>query len=308
MVSVLVFPGQGSQRVGMAKDLAEAFPASREALRAIDDALDEPVTRVMWEGPDELLQQTEYAQPAILAHSAAVLAAVGDRIGPVAGAAGHSLGEYSAYMASGALTPVAAARLVRTRGQLMRAAGSRRPGAMAAVLGLASDAVVRACRESSTAAETVVAANLNTADQTVISGDPPAVARAGDACMQAGARRVQPLKVSGAFHSPLMTPAAEKFRGVLEDARFRDPRFPVVANATAQPVWTATEARRRLREQLTAPVRWVECIQALAALAPGARFIEVGPGSVLGGLLKRILPDPAYQSLGTRAEVEHFLA
>ena len=308
MVSVLLFPGQGAQKVGMAKDLADAFPAAREVLGAIDAALDQPVTRVMWDGPEEDLQQTENAQPAILAHSAAVLAVVGERLGTVAGAAGHSLGEYCAYMAAGSLTPVSAAQLVRTRGQLMRDAGRERPGAMAAVLGLVSQEVERICRDASTGGETVVAANLNTADQTVISGDPSAVTRAGEACKAAGAKRVQPLKVSGAFHSPLMAPAAEGLRKVLESTEFRDPQFPVVANTTAEPVRTASEGRRWLGEQLTAPVRWMQCVQRLALLGQDARFIEVGPGSVLGGLLKRILPSPRYLSLGTAAEVERFIA
>jgi [acyl-carrier-protein] S-malonyltransferase len=291
----------------MAKDLADAFPAARDALQAIDEGLDEPVTRVMWDGPEDRLQQTEHAQPAILAHSAAVLAAVGTRLGAVAGAAGHSLGEYSAYVAAGAFSPAEGARLVRARGELMRDAGARRPGAMAAVLGLASAEVERICREQARDGETVVAANLNTADQTVISGDPAAVTRAGGACKAAGAKRVQPLKVSGAFHSPLMEPAAEGLRGILDRAAIAEPRFPVVANATAEPVRTAAEARRLLGRQLTSPVRWIDCVKRLAELAPGARFIEVGPGAVLGGLLKRILPEPQYLSLGTAAEVERFL-
>lgn len=308
MVSVLLFPGQGAQKVGMAKDLADAFPKARETLGAIDEVLDQPITRVMWEGPEEALQQTENAQPAILAHSAAVLAVVGERLGTVVGAAGHSLGEYCAYMAAGSIPPVVAAKLVRTRGKLMRDAGRQRPGAMAAVLGLDAHEVERICRESSTGGETVIAANLNTADQTVISGDPSAVTRAGLGCKAAGAKRVQPLKVSGAFHSPLMAPAAEGLRKVLETTEFRDPRFPVVANTTAEPVRTASDARRLLGEQLTAPVRWMECVQRLGSLGQDTRFIEVGPGSVLGGLLKRILPSPQYLSLGTAAEVERFLA
>ncbi len=307
MVNVLLFPGQGAQRVGMAKDLAAAFPEARKTLDAIDAGLDHPITPTMWDGPDEMLQETENAQPAILAHSAAVLAAVGERLAPVAGAAGHSLGEYSAYHAAGALSAVEAARLVRARGRLMRDAGSRRAGAMSAVLGLGSEAVERICGEASMDSETVVAANLNTKDQTVISGDPAAVDRAGKRCKDAGARRVQPLKVSGAFHSPLMGPAASGLRTVLGDAPFEEPRFPVVANATAEPVRTARDARRLLEEQLTAPVRWMECVERLAGLSPEVRFIEIGPGTVLGGLLKRILPEPHYVSLGTAEEVGRFL-
>jgi [acyl-carrier-protein] S-malonyltransferase len=190
----------------------------------------------------------------------------------------------------------------------MQAAGDARPGAMAAVLGLDGQAVVEACRSASAAGEGVaVAANFNSPEQTVVSGDPDAVARAGDACKAAGAKRVVALKVSGAFHSPLMAPAEDGLARELEAVRFADPVFPVVANATAQPVVTGGDASNRLVDQLTAPVRWVECVQRLAALAPGARFVEIGPGAVLGGLLKRIVPDAEYLSLGTAAEVERFL-
>ncbi|HEV8358049.1 MAG TPA: ACP S-malonyltransferase [Gemmatimonadales bacterium] len=310
MVTLLLFPGQGAQQVGMGKDLAAGFPAARETFRAIDEALGMPLSRTMWHGPADALQRTEIAQPAILAHSAAALAVVKERLGEVGGAAGHSLGEYSAYAAAGALPAVSAARLVRRRGELMQEAGTSRPGAMAVVLGLAAEEVRRACREASSAEEIAVAANLNAPDQTVVSGDPPAVARAGERCKAAGAKRVLPLKVSAAFHSPLMAPAARGLAAELDAAPFADPAFPVVANASARPVQSALEARRELAAQLTAPVRWVECVQALAALAPAgaSRFVEIGPGTVLGGLLKRILPGAPYQSLGTAAEVERFLA
>lgn len=308
MVSLLVFPGQGAQRVGMARDLAERFPAAREALAAIDDALGALLSRLMAEGPDEALQLTHNTQPAILAHSVAVLAVVGDRLGPVAGAAGHSLGEYSAYVAARALAPVDAARLVRRRGELMHQTGSARPGAMAAVLGLDAAAVDAACRDASAAGPgDAVAANLNAPDQTVISGDPDAVTRAAERCRAAGAKRVLPLKVSGAFHSPLMAPAATGLAEALAAVPFADPVVPVVANASAEPVRTARDARRLLVEQLTAPVRWVECVRALAGLGPGARFVEVGPGTVLSGLIRRILPGAECVSLGTADEVERFL-
>lgn len=309
MVSVLLFPGQGAQKVGMARDLAERFPQARNALAAIDEALGMPLSRLMADGPEAVLQETSTTQPAILAHSAAVLAVVGGRIGAVAGAAGHSLGEYSAYVAAETLSAVDAARLVRRRGELMHEAGTRRAGAMAAVLGLDADRVEEACRGASADGDgVVVAANLNAPDQTVISGDPPAVTRAGERCRAAGAKRVLPLKVSGAFHSPLMAPAEVGLRAALATAAFRDPVFPVVANASATPVRSAREAADRLLEQLTAPVRWVACVRALLALAPGARVLEVGPGAVLGGLLRRIAPDISYQSLGTADEVERFLA
>ena len=308
MVSVLLFPGQGAQKVGMGKDLAEAFPAARDTFLAVDEALSFPLSRTMWDGPVEELQRTHVTQPAILAHSAAVLAVAGSRLPPVAGAAGHSLGEYSAYVAAGTLSAVDAAKLVRRRGELMQEAGERRAGAMAAVLGLATGLVERACAEASGGQEAVVPANLNAPDQTVISGDVAAVDRAGKACTALGAKRVVALKVSGAFHSPLMAPAAPGLAAVLAQTSFAPPAFPVVANASAAPVRDPGQARGLLEAQLTAPVRWVESIQALATLAPGARFIEIGPGTVLGGLLKRILPEPEYLSLGTVQELEKFLA
>ena len=292
----------------MGKDLAARFPAARATLQAVDDALGVPLSRLMFDGPEETLTQTHNAQPAILAHSAAVFAVVGPTLGPAAAAAGHSLGEYSAYVTAGALTAPAAAKLVRRRGELMHEAGGARPGTMAAVLGLATAEVEAACREASTASSVAVAANLNAPDQTVISGDPDAVARAGEGCKARGAKRVIPLKVSGAFHSPLMAPAAVALRAALDAAPFSDPAFPVVANATAQPVTDAAHARRLLAEQLTAPVRWVACMEHASALAgAGARFIEIGPGSVLAGLLKRIVPGAQAVSLGTADEVTKFL-
>ena len=308
VATVWLCPGQGAQKVGMGKDLAERFPAARETLQAVDDALGVALSRLMFDGPEDALTQTHNAQPAILAHSAAVFAVVGPALGPAAAAAGHSLGEYSAYVTAGALTARDAARLVRRRGELMHEAGAARPGTMAAVLGLATAQVEAACREASNATGVAVAANLNAPDQTVISGDPDAVARAGGACKARGAKRVIALKVSGAFHSPLMAPAAAALRAALDAAPFADPAVPVVANATAQPVSDATQARHLLAEQLTAPVRWVACMEHVAALAgAGARFVEIGPGSVLAGLLKRIVPGAQAVSLGTADEVTRFL-
>ncbi len=301
-------PGQGSQKVGMGKDLAERFPAARDTFAAIDEALGVPLSRLMWEGPEDELVLTHNTQPAILAHSAAVFAVVRERLGGVAAGAGHSLGEYSAYVAAGSLAAPDAARLVRRRGELMYEAGTRRPGAMSAVLGLDPAGVVAACAEASGADGVAVAANLNAPDQVVISGDPAAVVRAGDACKARGAKRVLPLKVSGAFHSPLMAPAVAGLEAALAAARFADPAFPVVANASAEPVRTAPRAVRLLAEQLTAPVRWIECVQAASALAPEATFIELGPGGVLSGLLRKIVPGARSLTLGTAAEVEAFLA
>jgi [acyl-carrier-protein] S-malonyltransferase len=307
VVSVLMCPGQGAQRVGMGRDLAERFPLARATFEAADEALGVRLSRLMWEGPEDELTLTHNAQPAILTHTAAVLSLVAPRLGTVAAGAGHSLGEYSAHVAARTLTVTAAARLVRRRGELMLAAGEARPGAMAAVLGLATAEVESACNEASATDGVAVAANLNAPDQTVISGDPTAVSRAGEGCKARGARRVVPLKVSGAFHSPLMAPAVDGLLEALSDADFSDPAFPVVANASGQEVTSGLDAKRLLADQLTAPVRWVSCMQRAAAIAPGATFVEVGPGNVLSGLLKRIVPGAQTITLGTADEVERFL-
>jgi [acyl-carrier-protein] S-malonyltransferase len=308
VVTVLMCPGQGAQHVGMGKDLADRFPVARDTFGAIDETLGVPLSRIMWEGPADELTLTHNAQPAILAHTAAVLAVVADRLGPMAAGAGHSLGEYSALVAARTLTVADAARLVRRRGELMLAAGQARPGAMAAVLGLPTAEVEAACNEASGNGGVAVAANLNAPDQTVISGDPGAVASAGDGCKARGAKRVVPLKVSGAFHSPLMAPAVDGLREALASASFTDPEFPVIANASGTAVRTGADAKRLLADQLTAPVRWVACMRAAAEVAPDATFVEAGPGTVLSGLLKRIVPGARAVTLGTAVEVERFLA
>ena len=290
----------------MGKELAERFPEARRTFEAVDDALGVRLSRIMWEGPEDELTLTHNAQPAILAHTAAVLAVVASRLDGIAAGAGHSLGEYSAHVAARSVTVTDAARLVRRRGELMLAAGRERPGAMAAVLGLATAEVEAACTEASNDG-VAVAANLNAPDQTVISGDPAAVTRAGEGCKARGAKRVLPLKVSGAFHSPLMAPAVDGLRDALAQTTFTEAAFPVIANASAEPVRTGADARRLLADPRTAPVRWVECMQAAAALAPGATFVEAGPGSVLSGLLKRIVPGAATVTLGTADEVARFL-
>ena len=300
-------PGQGAQKVGMGRDLAERFPAAREAFAAMDEALGTRLSRIMWEGPEDELTLTHNAQPAILAHSVAVLTLVRHRLSSLGAAAGHSLGEYSAHVAAGTLSDVDAARLVRRRGELMLVAGQERPGAMAAVLGLPTADVESVCDESSGPDGIAVPANINAPDQTVISGDPAGVARAAEGCKARGAKRVIPLKVSGAFHSPLMAPAVDGLRDALSEATFNDPSFPVIANASGEAVRTGVDAKRLLADQLTAPVRWVTCMQAAAELVPGATFIEVGPGNVLSGLLKRIVPQAKSITLGTADEVERFL-
>lgn len=303
--TALLLPGQGSQRVGMGRDLAEAFPAVRALYQEADDLLDAPLSRICWEGPSEALTSTENAQPAILLHSYAVWRVVEEAVGDtVVVAAGHSLGEFSAHLVAGTFGFADALRLVRRRGELMARSGRERPGTMAAVLGMDDEAVAELCREVD--GGTVVPANFNAPGQVVISGDVEAVERAGSLATERGARRVVPLEVSGAFHSPLMADAREGLRAALADVAMDDPSFPVVANATATPVVAADEARRLLVEQLTAPVRWAQGIVAMRAAEP-ARWLELGPGSVLSGVLRRIDRELEGEPVNGPADVERLL-
>ena len=272
----------------MGKDLAARFPAARDVFEAANAALGVPLSRLMWEGPEDELTATLNAQPALLVHSVAVLRVVEEKLGPVAYAAGHSLGEFSAHVAAGTLDFADAVRAVRKRGELMFKSGTERPGTMAAVLGLDDEAIVRVCEEVSAAGDgVVVPANFNSPGQVVISGDVAAVERAMEAMKAAGAKRALRLNVSGAFHSPLMEVAKAGLREHLAGVDFHAPRFPVVSNVTAEPVDDTEIARRLLVEQLTSPVRWTASMQKLVGLGV-TRFIELGNGSVLAGLLKRI--------------------
>lgn len=304
----LLFPGQGSQAVGMGKDLAERFPAARAVFEEADEALGFALSTLCWEGPAEELTLTVNAQPALLTHSAAVWAVLREAELDVVCAAGHSLGEFSAYHAAGSLAFADAVRTVRRRGELMLASGRERPGTMAAVLGLDDAVVEGVCHEASADASVVVPANFNSPGQVVISGDVEALERAGPMLVSAGAKKVQPLAVSGAFHSPLMAVAEAGLREQLEGAAFEAPAFAVVSNVTAQPVTDAAEARRLLVEQLTSAVRWSESVRTMLQLG-AERFLEVGPGKVLTGMLKRI--DRAAEGrgvpLGTAEQVESFL-
>jgi [acyl-carrier-protein] S-malonyltransferase len=304
----LLFPGQGSQFVGMGRDLAEEFPEARAAFQEADEALGSSLSELCWSGPEEELTLTVNAQPAILTHSVAAWRVLSKAHPHAVVAAGHSLGEFSAYVAAGALDFADAVRVVRRRGELMYRSGTERPGSMAAVIGLDDAVIEQVCAEASAGGEgVVVAANFNAPGQVVVSGDVTALHRAEAALKAAGAKRVLPLNVSGAFHSPLMTVAEPGLREALETVTMRDPSFPVVSNVTGQPVSDAELARRLLVDQLTSAVRWVASVEAMKA-AGVEEFREVGPGSVLTGLLKRIDRSAAGRSLGTVAELQNFLA
>lgn len=306
---VLLFPGQGSQKPGMAKDLVEAFPEARDAFDSVDAALGVALSTLCFNGPAEELTATHNAQPALLTHGAAVWAVVKDRIRQhVRAAAGHSLGEFSAHHAAGSLTLSSAAQLVRKRGQLMHEAGIARPGTMAALLGTMSESVDSMCESASAGEEIVVPANYNSPEQIVVSGEVSAVGRVMELAKAAGAKRAIMLPVAGAFHSPLMAPAAEGLRAALDTSDIRDPAFPVYSNVTAAAVTSGKEAGDLLVKQLTSPVRWVDLIRNMASALPDALYVEMGPGSVLTGLLPRIVPGLRAQACGTPADVEKLLA
>ncbi len=301
----LLFPGQGSQFVGMGKDLAEAFPLAAQAFQEADSLLGLSLSKIAWEGPAEELTQTENAQPAILVHSVAVWRVVAARLAVrVRVAAGHSLGEFSAYVAAGALPFEDALRIVRRRGELMAGSGRARPGTMAAVLGLDDALVAEACAEvSRDGGGAVVPANYNAPGQVVISGEVEAVRRAGELARKKGAKRVVPLPVSGAFHSPLMAVAEPGLGAALEGVTFGDPAFPVVSNVTAEPVAEGAHARGLLLRQLTSPVRFTESVRRMRGEG-ATEFAEIGPGGVLAGLVKRIDREAQTMTLGTAAEVK----
>ncbi len=302
---VLLFPGQGSQTPGMGKDLAAAFPAAREVFRAVDDAIGVSLSTLCFEGPSEELTLTHNAQPALLAHGAAVWAVVREALpGRVRAAAGHSLGEFTAYHAAGALDLGAAARLVRRRGELMYESRVEHPGAMAAILGDTLEPIDAICARASEEAALVVPANYNSPGQVVISGEQAGVERAMALAKQFGAKRAIKLNVSGAFHSPLMESALDGLSKALDAADFGEAAFPVYSNVTADAGTSAGRARELLLKQLTSPVRWTDEVRAMAAAFPEATFVEMGPGTVLVGLLKKIAPQLKSMTCGTPADMQ----
>ncbi len=302
---VLLFPGQGAQAVGMGRDVAEASPAARAVFEAADAALGLALSQRCFEGPEAELERTEIQQPAILTTSVALLRALAERMRPApAWVAGHSLGEYTALVAAGALEFEEAVRLVHVRGRLMQEAVAAGEGAMAAVLGCAPDVVERTCAE--VRAETgrwVEPANYNAPEQTVISGEVAAVERACERAREAGARRTRRLPVSAPFHCRLMAPAAEKLAVELARVRFRDPSPPVVTNVEAEPNARGERVAELLRRQATEPVRFVESVRRLEALG-ARRLLEIGPGRVLTGLAGRIAPNLQRANLAGVSDLE----
>ena len=300
-----IFPGQGSQFSGMGKDVAEAFPQALQVFKEADESLGFPLSRLCFEGPDEQLRLTENTQPAILTVSVAVLRALEERGKTAAFVAGHSLGEYSALVASGAIAFRDAVRVVRQRGRFMQEATPVGVGAMAAVIGLDLAQVRRICEEAAQG-QVVSAANINAPGQLVIAGHREAVERASALASQNGARKVVPLPVSAPFHCALMTPAADRLAAELSKVTFCDLKIPLVNNVDARVVRAADEAKDGLVRQVASAVRWVEVIQRMTQEGV-TEFVEIGPGKVLAGLARRIAPEAKVSWIGTVGEVEAYV-
>ncbi|CAN7521805.1 ACP S-malonyltransferase [Devosia sp. LjRoot16] len=305
------FPGQGSQAVGMGKDLADAYQEARNVFAEVDDALGQKLSAIMFEGPDETLRLTENAQPALMAVSVAVTRVLESRgfslKDNAAYVAGHSLGEYSALAAAGAFSLADAARLLKIRGQAMQQAVPVGQGAMAAILGLDLETVLRAANDAEDG-EICGVANDNAPGQVVISGHVGAVNRAIELLKAAGAKRALPLPVSAPFHCALMRPAADAMEHALNQVTVKSPIVPVVANVLAKPITDPEEIKKRLVEQVTGMVRWTECVGWLVKDGGVTQLVELGSGKVLSGLAKRIAPETAAVSIGAPADVDAFLA
>lgn len=291
--TVLLFPGQGSQTVGMGQATALAYPEAQAAFDEADEILGFALSKLCFEGPENELTDTINAQPALLVTSVALMRAIDAEMGDATGpggpvyVAGHSLGEYTALVAAGALSFGDAVRLVRERGRVMKAAGEQTPGLMAAVLGLEEETIAQICTEAATGKGVAVVANDNCPGQIVISGDRPGMEAAMPALEAAGAKRVVPLAVSIASHSPLMAPAAEALVAAIDATTLRDPQTPVIANTNAEILYTAQAIRDELAAQLTGGVRWADSIRR--ARAEGiTHSVEIGPGDVLSGMVRRI--------------------
>jgi len=310
MILAFIFPGQGSQAVGMGADLAEAFATAREVFEEVDDALGEKLSKLMREGPIETLTLTEHTQPALMAVSLAVARTLEREFGaPIEQAsfvAGHSLGEYSALCAAGALTLADTARLLRRRGQAMQRAVPVGEGAMAALIGPRTDvALAEAAAAAGAEIGVCAVANDNNAGNVVISGGAAAVARAIEKAKELGARAI-PVNVSAPFHCPLMQPAADEMAEALAEVTIVTPRTFLVANVTARPTNDPEAIRRQLVEQVTGRVRWRESIEWLAGEGGVTRFAELGAGKVLTGMVKRIAPDAEGVALNAPADLEAF--
>ncbi len=300
-----LFPGQGSQYVGMLRDLVDAFPQARQRLQQAEELLGFDIGRICFEGPAELLQQTHYTQPALFLHEAIVVELVQDIL-PAAAVAGHSLGEYTAFYAAGVLDFESALRLVQLRGQLMAEAGTQQPGAMAAVLGLEDAIVEELCTQLSHDGGVIVPANYNAPGQVVISGSVDLIQEALQRLRAAGALKVVLLPVSGAFHSPLMEPARQRLAQAIAETPFHPPRVPIYCNVSAEPLYDVEHLREALIAQLTSPVRWKQTLQRL--YADGIReFVELGPGRVLQGLVRRTLHGVTTFGLDTAEDVYRVL-
>ena len=299
--TAFICPGQASQIVGMGKDLYAAFPEARERFQQADELMREPLSRICFEGPEEKLKQTQFTQPALFVHSAVVADLLAKRGVLPDMAAGHSLGEYSALYAAGALSFHSALQVVIIRGRGMQNAGETNPGLMAAVMGLEEERIREICGEASSAG-VVQPANFNSPGQVVLSGSVAGVRRAMEIAKTAGAKLVKELVVSGAFHSPLMEPARESLFEALDRLEIAKPSCPVYSNVSATPTQDPEQIRLRLKEQLLSPVLWYQSVEAM--IRDGAeRFLEIGPGQVLIGLLKRIRREAIGIPVGTAAEV-----